>query len=84
MAAASESAQPASQVQALTDRVRQLEQKLAEAVGFQCSVSGPNPSTAAENNASINGSFRKMRFFGNTHPSGSAYKARHPLCPLHI
>jgi hypothetical protein len=60
-----------SNVQALTDRVRQLEQKLAEAVSVQSST-----SAAGQNGTPIKGRFLKTRFFGNTHRSSSAYKVR--------
>ncbi|KAL2071166.1 hypothetical protein VTL71DRAFT_12401 [Oculimacula yallundae] len=70
---------PISNSQVLVDRVRFLEQKLADVVSFQYAGSfmsysseGPDP----EISASVRGTFSKTRYFGQSHWMNSAEQFR--------
>ncbi|KAE8402140.1 fungal-specific transcription factor domain-containing protein [Aspergillus pseudonomiae] len=75
-----EDLQEGSLVQSLTDRVRQLEKKLEEALDLQPPDSYPNQSPIrVREHSSINGRFLKTRFFGNSHRSICEYRVHDML-----
>ncbi|RAL06087.1 fungal specific transcription factor domain-containing protein [Aspergillus ibericus CBS 121593] len=68
---------PTPSVEALTDRIQQLEQKLSEALSLQAESRSQQLPTVAPEPTAINGTFSKTRFFGNSQRSICERKFRH-------
>ena len=74
---------PTLSVEALTNRIQQLEEKLSEALRSQTESRSHQLPTAASEPTTINGTFSKTRFFGNSQRSICERKVS-PLLPSSV
>ncbi|PYI08787.1 hypothetical protein BO78DRAFT_427886 [Aspergillus sclerotiicarbonarius CBS 121057] len=68
---------PTPSIEALKNRIQQLEQKLSEALSLQTESRSHQLPTVASEPTAINGAFSKTRFFGNSQRSICERKFRH-------